>query len=685
MEKLRSIQSSWDTNGDGKVSVEELMKEIDTNGDGKIDDNEISNLVDQLSTQTTYTNKLLTQLQSLEEQSLKQQQEAHTRETTLRRAMEAMDQARADTNMLRSRLQNANDVIDQYRRDEHDQMAQGHERDRQVAALQKIVDQQAHDLDNAKSEVVDARSMLDRLQRSHAEGQNELEDQKKKRAQEQARFQVAAEETLREKRILESKLAPLAQENVGLSEALKKQQESSSTSYAELQDSKTKVYTLQRRIAELEQNEIAYKDKINKYEDNERKHVSELNILKKQFNDCNDSLLNYKAEYEKYRTTSQNLTNDNKLFKDRLVNLMNELDATQKDCIDLQELRKNEKLEHDKALSLAQNDLSNLADEARIRHTEYSEQLTKNTNEHQEQLHTRDEQYVKLQDDYRSLHELLQRVQIEQTEQANIFDTERKKYDNKILEGQARLQRSEVENQDKYSKLKLLHSNLEQDVTALQRELIARTENYVTNLSALSGAVQQVRSSQDEQTRRIADITTNVSDVKGTCVLASRNLSDPHVTQYENMKRGTERLTTTVNDLRSSLLEHRDAIRALQLSLEEEKTRTIMLDEERSRLAHDNKIIRERMDEIKMTSTTRLEATKREANAIMTLRDDVERQLQRTLGQLEEANKQTRSLQEQHQQFQNQLRDEQNEHSSLMSNMDGHVSIIILFLNSILI
>ena len=157
------------------------------------------------------------------------------------------------------------------------------------------------------------------------------------------------------------------------------------------------------------------------------------------------------------------------------------------------------------------------------------------------------------------------------------------------------------------------------------------------------------------------------------------------MTQYENMKRGTERLTTTVNDLRSSLLEHRDAIRALQLSLEEEKTRTIMLDEERSRLAHDNKIIRERMDEIKMTSTTRLEATKREANAIMTLRDDVERQLQRTLGQLEEANKQTRSLQEQHQQFQNQLRDEQNEHSSLMSNMDGHVSIIILFLNSILI
>ena len=98
------------------------------------------------------------------------------------------------------------------------------------------------------------------------------------------------------------------------------------------------------------------------------------------------------------------------------------------DCIDLQELRKKEKFENEKAMSLAQNDLSNLADEARLRHTEYSEQLTKSTHEYQEQLHSRDEQYVKLQDDYRSLHALLQRVQVEQSEQVSIFDAERKKY-----------------------------------------------------------------------------------------------------------------------------------------------------------------------------------------------------------------------------------------------------------------
>lgn len=104
------------------------------------------------------------------------------------------------------------------------------------------------------------------------------------------------------------------------------------------------------------------------------------------------------------------------------------MEPLKSDCIDLQELRKNEKFENEKAMSLAQNDLSNLADEARLRHTEYSEQLTNSTHEYQEQLHSRDEQYVKLQDDYRSLHALLQRVQVEQSEQVSIFDAERKKY-----------------------------------------------------------------------------------------------------------------------------------------------------------------------------------------------------------------------------------------------------------------
>ena len=334
MDQLRSLHShNWDTNGDGKVSMEELRKEYDTNSDGKLDDQELTNLANQLSTQTTYTNKLLSQLQSLEEQSLKQQQEAQTRETTLRRAMEAMDQARADANMLRSRLQNANDLIDQHRRGEHDQMAQGHERDRQVGALQKIVDQQAHDLDSANSEVVDSRATLDRLQRSHAEAQNELDEQKRKRAEETARFQVAAEETLREKRLLESKLAPIAQENIGLSEALAKSTARASACSSELQSTKTQVHALQRRIAELEQNEIALNDKNLQYQNIDRKRISTLTSLERKYKDASETCLGWKDRYEKCRDECHSVNNENVLIKDQFMNVTKELEATQKGAV----------------------------------------------------------------------------------------------------------------------------------------------------------------------------------------------------------------------------------------------------------------------------------------------------------------------------------------------------------------
>ena len=277
-----------------------------------------------------------------------------------------------------------------------------------------------------------------------------------------------------------------------------------------------------------------------------------------------------------------------------------------------------------------------------------------------------------MQDDYRSLHELLQRVQSEQTEQSSIFEDERKKYDNKILDSQARLQQSENKTSEKISEMKLIISKLEQDITALQRELIARTETYVTNLSALSSGVNQIRSSQENQSRNLSSLRNTVSEINGEIQLAGRNLSDPHEMHHDSMHRNTEKLTTIISTLRISLGEHRDTMKSIQLSLEEEKTRTIMLDEERSRLTHDNSSIRERLEEMKRTTSTRVDASRREANAIMTLRDDVERQLQKTMGQLNDANAQTRSLQEQHQILQTTLRDEQSKHSSTMSDLEGH-------------
>ena len=202
-----------------------------------------------------------------------------------------------------------------------------------------------------------------------------------------ARFQVAAEETLRERRLLESKLAPLAQENISLQDALHKSTERANNFSSELQSCKTEVHALQRRIAELDQNEIALNENLIRAQETDRQRISNMTSMERKLKDTIDTSSKYEKQYEQYRNESSRLSNDNILMKDHLSKTTNELNATQKDVQDLQTLRRTERTESERQLSLAQDDLSRLADEARIRHTEYSEQLTSNTREHQEQLH----------------------------------------------------------------------------------------------------------------------------------------------------------------------------------------------------------------------------------------------------------------------------------------------------------
>ena len=147
----------------------------------------------------------------------------------------------------------------------------------------------------------------------------------------------------------------------------------------------------------------------------------------------------------------------------------------------------------------------------------YSEHVATNTRAHQEQLRARDEQYIKLQDDYRGLHDLMQRINKEHSDQSSAFDEERRKYESKILSVQARLDASETAVQEAAAKAKLEQTELQQDISALQRELIMRTERYVENLAAMRAAVAQVGQAGAAQSRNIQMLRDDVRAFHDSC------------------------------------------------------------------------------------------------------------------------------------------------------------------------
>lgn len=142
---------------------------------------EVFRLAEQLSVQTEYTNKLLSQLQDLEEESLKNAREMQSREATLRRTMEAMDQARSDAKVLRMKLQNANDVIEITRREHKDALMKHGEYDRKMSSMQKLIDDKSLDLDRVTTQAQVYADQIERIQHDYAKAQTELKESQKSR------------------------------------------------------------------------------------------------------------------------------------------------------------------------------------------------------------------------------------------------------------------------------------------------------------------------------------------------------------------------------------------------------------------------------------------------------------------------------------------------------------------------
>ena len=68
----RSFVSEIDTDGDGIITSSEILSAYDTDHSGSLDNDELARLARQLSAQTSDNNKLLMELQRLEQQQLKQ-------------------------------------------------------------------------------------------------------------------------------------------------------------------------------------------------------------------------------------------------------------------------------------------------------------------------------------------------------------------------------------------------------------------------------------------------------------------------------------------------------------------------------------------------------------------------------------------------------------------------------------
>ena len=101
----RSFVSELDTDGDGIITSSEILSAYDTDHSGSLENDELARLAKQLSAQTSDNNKLLMELQRLEQQQLKNQRDAQTKQDALRKALDALEVTRSEALKSKKELQ----------------------------------------------------------------------------------------------------------------------------------------------------------------------------------------------------------------------------------------------------------------------------------------------------------------------------------------------------------------------------------------------------------------------------------------------------------------------------------------------------------------------------------------------------------------------------------------------------
>ena len=73
--RANAFSSAFDGDGDGKITVDELMGTLDADGSGTLDTSELKPLLDRLNQQMQFNNELIERLSALETANLAQGRE----------------------------------------------------------------------------------------------------------------------------------------------------------------------------------------------------------------------------------------------------------------------------------------------------------------------------------------------------------------------------------------------------------------------------------------------------------------------------------------------------------------------------------------------------------------------------------------------------------------------------------
>eukprot|EP00949_MAST-11_sp_MAST-11-sp1_P003404 g3404.t1 len=604
---------------------------------------EFEKLAQALAKQTEYNNKLLEELQNVEEERLRFQTDSARQQALLRRTMKSLEAVQSEVGNLRQEYQTTTFRLKQ----SEDELERARMQVTESASAEAEAKAVARDALGERERLSQEKAGLtERL--AKASGELEHARTQLQETRREARDAVSATSAARlaEKRqvqVLEERVASLETENRRLQSSLSEEGKGRAALNKQLTRAVSESRANQDRIKELE-SVLSTSKNVNDQQQRSLQEAIEKSAKAVEAESiANAEVKRLAQSCEKLQAELSEKVSIGEAERLQREEMEADLRSARKEISEMRRRYMDEKAVLDQRCAELESDIRRVAEEEREKQRILTRQATDAAVLHQDEIRTKDEQYVNLQQEYKQLHHLMERLtedhkatlRAEREERANL---------EKVLDGV----REDLAQKDEQmisaaaaADAKVLKAN--QDTKALHQEMMTRTERYIESLGTLRRAIASVSQNAASQEEHFAAVQMEVSRLRASV------RSGVNVPSGLDVRKEIHKLTDTMKELKLASETASAMAQEAKIQCEEEKSRNVMLQEEKSRLAFELRQVNQRNAELAKDNEARSLETKNEIEASTRVRLDMESHLKKTLSQLKDANATTLRLQEERQ------------------------------------
>ena len=641
----RDVLRGIDANEDAIIKGNEILSAVDANGDRLLSDIEVGRLAEQLTKQVQYNNELLTTLSSREESLLAMQKDVQRKQASLAQAMAVCDAKRAENAELKKKLAVAQDVAARASEEASNAKLDGGIKARESQALAKVIE-------DCKAEASAERARADLLGEKISSLEQELASARRtigsygdREAMRLAKHKQGYEEVSKE-------LATMRAAHIPLKAELQR-------AAAQIDDLSASVRSLNRELASSRATGEAARARVEQLEDaqsNVRLMGTAMQTdLANARAECDRHRAAAEASQERVRHLETTVSVMQKEMQSRVEGaksanaeveaLKGELEKVGSDLLALAHEKSAEKDHLESRIKTLNDSLRDLVDGSRAREHEHSEAMRDASLKLDASRQEAEEKYANLQEECQRLSELLQKKQSDSTNSIESFQAERDAFEARIAAAIAKQRRAEEERAAAEANAKAQATRLVQEVQSLRMKVTDRAGHHVQVMGALQSTIHQLRNECREKTEVIASLGTEMQRL----LVKSEALSGidaPMEEWHSDVQAAFVTLVDKNTRLRRRLEETKDKSLTSEIQRDEHRAKILLLEETRMKAEETERALRDEIISLKRLNDTRMDDAKRDVDAAHTFRAEQEAVMKRMVGQLEAANAQNRSLQE---------------------------------------